>query len=1028
MTTRYGQYPGMHAFSSVTVMEVSLIAVKMVGVLLAAIGGPKIIIRWIDPDSERRRKAKRSVIARMKSELVSRFEQLDKRFPKWGLANVLFFFLPLLLFAPLLFWPTNVLSGFRSPQRGLHPWYFFPSEFVDVKSLAEKLKPETTNEPNRYLFANLSPKTMTTLAECRGKEPPRSVEQALKKELAHDFNEIITANAFLAARSNGIFSGVNQLEDTLALQRAKASEVDLFRLHKALVQDAFPSEIEPRIQPRSAGMIFRILATILVYFMQFGFIAFEAGEVHKSYRLGSAVKNLLVFVVAFGSYVTFGPYFQGLCGNRVLGHQPILDLAFHAGFASTVALLVANALTERTSGSTNLLLAAVSAGFGYPVLSGLLWANGSLFEQGFTDAAGACVVHMFGAVIGLYSAWFVGATFRTQAWYFLDKPQEPDQRSLIPLTVVGGLFLWFGWLGFNSGNSSTTAELQNAFLNTSLGAVGGALAAITIYLIASRHIRETRRGYRSGVPATVLAMADLDRVVVGAMGGLVCVTANASHVTRLDAIFESFIGGRLAVLGSSLLSGRQRKRVDDPLGAVATHGCAGFVGIVLTPFLMEGGERPWKHLLIQLQGCAVAVLLGCLIVVSVRVLVWLFVHYAKDRCNNGQRAAWWIRLFRLRLSSHRQATGKEGFEVLGPPAHFPVDEAKIIRCFLDSNWNEKTAGVVGQYLMAEERSVSADICKELQSVLRQASPKYDQRERFALVAVVLLNVGRSLETLKGLLDLIEQCLVLEASSKGRGPASSEIDRINDIVKSVLSSNTVAGVNLSSGGSSDASRGNPADSIKGDSSQEEASKFSPPLDKLPEREVERLLRLPTFLPKDLRERLKRHGIWDEDKLGGIASEVKVWLSVQACAGLEALSQKEIADLARLFEKLTSEQITKLLNDLAALKEEMERNRRMITNIEKYRAALVWTIAYLAEELATSDRIVPNDTSSEQVRAIALFNKMHGVLTSLHKENSGECRVVRRLAWIGSVDLEFPALGSKVSGRQGPYFCKCLANNP
>lgn len=190
----------------------------------------------------------------------------------------------------------------------------------------------------------------------------------------------------------------------------------------------------------------KLSATILVYCMQFGFIAFEAGSVRQSYRRQSAIKNLIVFAVSFISYIFLGWHIQRYINTDAFSN--LLDIAFNAGFASTVSLIIANTITERGTLIVNSLCSIVAAGIAYPCLAGLVW-GGALAEWGFVDTAGGSVVHVVGGMFGLTVALWIGPRSKRRAWYLLGKVQMAEQRDNAPLIVIGAFFLWFGWLGFN---------------------------------------------------------------------------------------------------------------------------------------------------------------------------------------------------------------------------------------------------------------------------------------------------------------------------------------------------------------------------------------------------------------------------------------------------------------------------------------------------------------------------------------------------------------------------------------------------
>jgi ammonia channel protein AmtB len=485
------------------------------------------------------------------------------------------------------------------------------------------------------------------------------------------------------------------------------------------LQPAAPPDDRPELPP-----FFRLVATVLVFFMQVGFIAFEAGAVPKAYRLESAVKNLLVCGVALMAYAFLGaPIQHWLNRSAPTGPGALMQLSFDALFASTASLIVANAVTERATITANICCAFVGAGLAYPVLAALLWNHGAVVQRfDFVDTGGACVVHLLGGSFGLFAAERIGPRFRAQAWHLLGRPARADERTLMPLAVLGGVFLWFGWLGFNTGTAPSTAAFERAFTNTLFAGGAGAVAVVALAGIARVRVRERRirnlLKRSGGGPTTTKSwlceLADLEKVVIGMMGGLVAVTANATLIEAHQACLEAAIGGLVAVAGSVAMNHLSRS-IDDPLGTIATHGGAAMVGLLFTPLWHEPARFS-----VQLMGCCLAILLGGLCALVACAPLRGLEALVLENHRRSILLGFLLPRLRQRLNTYHQATGKHGSESWVALVEMVAARQRIMGARLDHAWRE--ALELWAWARGEEppaTQAQADVHRALVTVLQQ---------------------------------------------------------------------------------------------------------------------------------------------------------------------------------------------------------------------------------------------------------------------------------------------------------------------
>jgi Amt family ammonium transporter len=122
-------------------------------------------------------------------------------------------------------------------------------------------------------------------------------------------------------------------------------------------------------------------------------------------------------------------------------------------FCSTATTIVSGAVAERMKFPAYLILASLVSGLIYPLFGHWAWNGidldvsvGWLEQLGFVDFAGSTVVHSLGGWVSLASLMIIGS----RTGRFPDhQPPRKIHGSNLPLSVLGAMLLWIGWLGFN---------------------------------------------------------------------------------------------------------------------------------------------------------------------------------------------------------------------------------------------------------------------------------------------------------------------------------------------------------------------------------------------------------------------------------------------------------------------------------------------------------------------------------------------------------------------------------------------------
>ncbi len=321
-----------------------------------------------------------------------------------------------------------------------------------------------------------------------------------------------------------------------------------------------------------------LVATFLVFIMHLGFACLESGLTQAKNSVNILFKNTAVVSIGLVTYAVVGfnlmypgdfslGQFLGFAGfgldpgpegNTAAyadgGYTYWTDFIFQAMFAATAATIVSGAVAERIKLSSFLVFTTVYVAFIYTIAGSWKWGGGWLDALGFYDFAGSTLVHSVGGWGGLAGIIVLGPRLGKYA----NGRIKVIAGHNMPLATIGVFLLWLGWFGFNGGSVlSADPELVSlVFVTTSLAAATGVLGAMA----ASWGIQHK---------------PDLSMILNGALAGLVGITAGADVVSVNAAMLIGFIAG-LIVVGSVIFI--DRRRLDDPVGAVSVHLVCGVWG------------------------------------------------------------------------------------------------------------------------------------------------------------------------------------------------------------------------------------------------------------------------------------------------------------------------------------------------------------------------------------------------------------------------------------------------------------------
>lgn len=321
------------------------------------------------------------------------------------------------------------------------------------------------------------------------------------------------------------------------------------------------------------GMLWMLIAGILVFFMQAGFTLVESGMTRSKNAVNIAMKNLLDIAVGSLTYwfvgysLMYGDTTNGWFFWSGIMQGEGADLFFQTMFAATAATIVSGAIAGRTKYSTYIVFSIVMTAIIYPIAGGWEWNGGWLnntdgfMPAEFIDFAGSSIVHAVGGFAALVAAYMVGPRIGK----FIDGKVMPIPGHNQILATLGVFILWLGWFGFNGGSQlawggDDAVGASKVVLITNLAAAAGALGALitTWVWYGKPHLAQSLNG---------------------ALAGLVSITAGCGNMNAGGAVLAGLIGGIIVVFSIEFIE--KKLKIDDAIGAASVHGVVGFWGTIV---------------------------------------------------------------------------------------------------------------------------------------------------------------------------------------------------------------------------------------------------------------------------------------------------------------------------------------------------------------------------------------------------------------------------------------------------------------
>jgi len=389
-------------------------------------------------------------------------------------------------------------------------------------------------------------------------------------------------------------------------------------------------------------MAWTLASTALVWLMVPGIGFFYCGLLRRKNGLSMIYLSMgTVAVIAFqwffwGFSLAFSDtankfigdvrYFglKGVLQKPSIGNSRVPSIvfcAFQLMFASLTPMIAIGAVAERARLGPTLVFVFIWATIVYDPIACWTWnRNGWSDALGVLDFAGGTPVHISSGTAALAISIYLPRRRGFGTDLLLYKPHNTTY------VVLGTVFLWFGWFGFNGGSAlSANLRAANAVIVTNLAAsVGGATWMLWDYRLERKW--------------SVVGFCS------GAISGLVAITPGSGFVGAPAAVAFGVAAGTICNISTQI---RYIFLWDDALDIFATHAIGGLVGNILTGIFAQksiagfdgttvipGGwmDHNWRQLGLQLAN-SVAGMSYSFVVTTLILWAMHFIPSLCLRCN-----------------------------------------------------------------------------------------------------------------------------------------------------------------------------------------------------------------------------------------------------------------------------------------------------------------------------------------------------------------------------------------------------------
>ncbi|KAG1733371.1 ammonium transporter AmtB-like domain-containing protein [Suillus paluster] len=234
----------------------------------------------------------------------------------------------------------------------------------------------------------------------------------------------------------------------------------------------------------------------------------------------------------------------------------IVFCVFQLMFAAITPMIAIGAVAERSRLGPLLAFVFAWSTLVYDPIACWTWnTKGWSYVLGGLDFAGGTPVHISSGTAALAISLYLG---KRRGYGTERLAYKPHNTTYV---ILGTVFLWFGWFGFNGGSAlSANLRATQACIVTNLAASVGGLTWMFW-------------DYRLERKWSVVGFCS------GAISGLVAITPGSGFVGSPAAVLFGFMAGTVCNFATQL---KFIFKYDDTLDIFASHAIGGIVGNVLT--------------------------------------------------------------------------------------------------------------------------------------------------------------------------------------------------------------------------------------------------------------------------------------------------------------------------------------------------------------------------------------------------------------------------------------------------------------